>query len=191
MKSRQSRSRGGFSIPELLIALTISATLLLATMFALGVSFTAFQSTTRSVSTGVTGRILIERLQALIRTGVDFGPLPGSPLDSIVSSDTITINMGDGDWVTLRWDPPTETLFWEQDGDSWPLLESVTQLPPGEITPISPFTLEFKDGRWLNRAVIDLVVEHDEAQDITIEGDRNDQFRLIGSAMPRAAAWDQ
>tara|TARA_B100002051_G_C16702211_1_gene621660 strand:- start:265 stop:840 length:576 start_codon:yes stop_codon:yes gene_type:complete len=187
----RSRQRAGFSIPELLIALTISVTLLLATMFALSVSFTAFQSTTRSVSTGVTGRILVERLQTLIRTGVDFGPLPGSPLDSIVSSDTISIDMGNGQWVTLRWDEPTEALYWEQNGDSWPLLEGVTQLPTGETTPIAPFTMEFKDGRWLNRAVIDLVVEHDDAQDMTIEGDRNDQFRLIGSAMPRVTAWDR
>ncbi|MDG2424036.1 MAG: prepilin-type N-terminal cleavage/methylation domain-containing protein [Phycisphaerales bacterium] len=190
MKQLHPRRRSGFSIPELLIALAISATLLLATMMALGVSFRAFQSTTRTVSTGVTGRIVIERLQTLIRTGVDFGPLPGSPLDSIVDSDILTINMGDGDWVTLRWDQPTETIYWEENGDSWPLLEGVTQLPAGENSTISPFTLEFKEGRWLNRAVIDLVVEHDDAQDIAIEGTRSDQFRLIGSAMPRVAAWD-
>lgn len=189
MKIPQAHRRSAFSIPELLIALAISATLLLATMMALGVSFQAFQSTTRAVSTGVTGRIVIERLQAMIRTGSDFGPLPGSPLDSIVPSDSISIDMGDGDWVTLRWDQLTETLLWEADGESWPLLEGVTQLPAGEINTIPPFTLEFKDGRWLHRAVIDLVVEHDDAQDIAIEGDRNDQFRLIGSAMPRVALW--
>lgn len=189
MKASRAGHRSAFSVPELVIALAISATLLLATMMALGVSFKAFQSTTRTVSTGVTGRIVIERLQAMIRTGVDFGPLPGSPLDTIVASDSIQIDMGDGEWITLRWDEATETLLWEDDGESWPLLEGVTQLPVGEVNPISPFTLEFKDGRWLNRAVIDLVVEHDDAQDISVEGDSNDQFRLIGSAMPRMASW--
>jgi len=179
----------GFSVPELLVALLISATLLLATMMALSASFHAFQSTTRTASTGLSGRVVIERLQTLIRTGVDFGPLPANPLDTTVSSDSIDINLGNGDWVTLRWDEASGALLWEADGDSWPLLEGVTQLPQGESSPISPFTLEFRDGRWLHRAVIDLVVEHDVSHDLQLEGDRNDQMRLIGSAIPRIVAW--
>ncbi|MCH2134039.1 MAG: hypothetical protein MK116_09855 [Phycisphaerales bacterium] len=177
-------------MPELLMALAISATLLLATMVALSASFHAFQATTRTASTGVTGRVVIERLQALVRAGVDFGPLPTNPLDTIVSSDSIDIDIGGGEWVTMRWDQATNSLMWEANGGSWPLLEGVTQIPPGESMPISPFTLEYRDGRWLNRAVIDLVVEHDEAHDLQVEGERSDPFRLIGSAMPRIAAWN-
>jgi prepilin-type N-terminal cleavage/methylation domain-containing protein len=188
-KPQQQRTRRGFSIPELLIALIISATLLLATMMALSASFQAFQSTTRTVSTAVSGRVVIERLQTMIRTGVDFGPLPSDPLDTIVTSNTIEIDVGAGHWITLRWDQPSNTLFWDDDGDSWPLLEGVTQIPDGATTPIPPFTLQFEDGRWLTRAVIDLVVEHDPSHDLTIEGNRNDLMRLLGSAMPRVAAW--
>ena len=85
--------RRAFSVPELLIALLISAMLLLATMMALSASFHAFQTTTRTVSTSVSGRIIIERLQSMVRSGVDFGPLPASPLDSVVSSNSIDINV--------------------------------------------------------------------------------------------------
>ena len=63
--------RRAFSVPELLIALLISAMLLLATMMALSASFHAFQTTTRTVSTSVSGRIIIERLQSMVRSGVD------------------------------------------------------------------------------------------------------------------------
>ncbi len=184
------RHRAGFSVPELLIALLISAMLLLATMIALDASFHAFQKTTRTVSTTVSGRIIIERLQAMVRSGIDFGPLPASPLDSIVSSDVIEINMGDDHWITLRWIESTSSLMWEDGPDSWPLLEGVTQMTPGSDSPVSPFTLEFKDGRWLHRAFINLVVQHDDAQDIQIEGDEISPLRLIGSAMPRLAAWE-
>ena len=184
------KRRAAFSVPELLIALLISAMLLLATMIALSASFHAFQTTTRTVSTTVSGRIIIERLQAMVRSGIDFGPLPASPLDSIVSSNVIEINMGDDHWITLRWDELTSSLMWEDGPDSWPLLEGVTQIPPGADVPVAPFTLEFKDGRWLNRAFIDLVVEHDDAQDIQMEQGAVSPLRLIGSAMPRLAAWD-
>ena len=182
--------RRAFSVPELLIALLISAMLLLATMMALSASFHAFQTTTRTVSTSVSGRIIIERLQSMVRSGVDFGPLPTSPLDSVVSSNSIDINMGDDHWISLRWDEPTNALMWEDGPDSWPLLEGVTQLPPGSSSAVAPFTLEFKDGRWLHRAFIDLVVEHDQAQDIQMEEDDMAPLRLIGSAMPRLAAWE-
>lgn len=190
MSRARSSHRAGFSVPELLIALVISSLLLLATMMALSASFYAFQSTTRTVSTTVSGRIIIERLQAMIRSGTDFGPLPSSPLDSIVSSDSIEINMGDDHWITLRWDEPMNALMWEDGPDSWPLLEGVTQILPGSTTTVPPFTLEFKDGRWLHRAFIDLIVEHDEAQDIQIEDVEMPPLRLVGSAMPRQASWE-
>ena len=187
---RRTTKRRAFSVPELLIALVISAMLLLATMMALSASFHAFQTTTRSVSTTVSGRIIIERLQSMVRSGIDFGPLPASPLDSMVSSNSIDINMGDGEWVTLRWDESASALMWEDGAESWPLLEGVTQLPSGSSSPVAPFTLEFRDGRWLHRAFIDLVVEHDQAQDILVEDDDVEPLRLIGSAMPRLAAWE-
>ena len=186
---RSYRPRRGFSIPELLLALTISGTLLLATMMALSASFRAFQKTTRTVSSGVSGRVVVERIQTLIRTGIDFGPLPSNPLETTVDSDRLEINLGENDWVTLRWDEAEQSLRWEQDGDSWPLLEGVTQRPAGSEDPVPPFTLQFREGRWLNRAVINLVVADETGAPLAIEGPSAAETRLIGSAMPRISAW--
>ena len=189
MRNRIRLKQRGFSIPELLMAMTISTMLLLATMMALSASFDAFQKTTRTASTGVSGRVVLERIQTLIRTGIDFGPLPADPLTRTMSSDSLEISIGDGSWVTLEWDASTQTLFWSESGGSWPLLQGVSQLVAEGEDPVAPFTLEFRDGRWLERAVIDLVVEHDQQQRLVIEGDENKAIRLIGSAMPRVVAW--
>ena len=188
MKSKGSRTRG-FSIPELLIAMTISTVLLLATMMALSASFHAFQETTRTASTGVSGRVVLERIQTLVRTGVDFGPLPSDPLTTSMTSDSLEISVGDGTWITLEWDDATGTLYWNDGEGSWPLLEGVSQLVEEDGDRIPPFTLQFRDGRWLERAVIDLVVEDDPNQNLRIEGDQDEPVRLIGSAMPRVVAW--
>ena len=188
--SRNSRIRKrGFSIPELLIAMTISTVLLLATMMALSASFHAFQETTRTASTGVSGRVVLERIQTLIRTGIDFGPLPSDPLASSMTSDSLEISTGEGTWITLEWDDETRTLFWNDGEGSWPLLEGVSQIVEEDGDPIPPFTLEFREGRWLERAVIDLVVEDDPQQNLQIERDQDEPIRLIGSAMPRVIAW--
>ncbi len=187
-KNTRLRHRG-FSIPELLIAMSISAVLLMATMMALSASFSAFQKTTRTASTAVSGRVVLERIQTLIRTGIDFGPLPADPLTRTITSDSLEISIGDGSWVTLEWDAATQSLYWNQDGGSWPLIEGVTQVVGEGEDPVSPFTLEYRDGRWLERAVIDLVVEDDQAQRLQLDVDQNDPLRLIGSAMPRVMAW--
>ena len=65
----------------------------------------------------------------------------------------------------------------------------MTQVVGEGEDPVSPFTLEYRDGRWLERAVIDLVVEDDQAQRLQLDVDQNDPLRLIGSAMPRVMAW--
>ena len=80
---RRLIARRGFNLVELLIALAISAALLTATMVALNASFTAYQMTTEVASTHTIGRLTIERMQALIRTGTDFGPFPVNPRHTI------------------------------------------------------------------------------------------------------------
>ncbi len=90
------RRRRGFNLVELLIALAITAALLAATMVALDASFTAYQSTTEWASTHTIGRLTMHRMQALIRTGVTFGPVPINPNDSLVQENYIEIIMPSG-----------------------------------------------------------------------------------------------
>jgi len=56
----------------MLIALTISVVLLTATMMALRASFEMYRRSAERVSANVSGRLVIERAQMMIRGGVDF-----------------------------------------------------------------------------------------------------------------------
>ena len=76
---RTSRRRG-FSLVEVLIALTITATLLTATMAALDACFKSYKINNESASTNVVARIVMQRLTAMIRTGESFGPYPANPI---------------------------------------------------------------------------------------------------------------
>ena len=182
-------TRRGFNLVEMLLATAITATLLAAVMVSLDVSYKAYRATTESTSTSMVGRIVMERLQGLIRNGIDFAPLPGSLSGTTLESSVLDIQRPDGTWVTIAWDSTTSSLIWTEDGNSHTVLEGVTQLPPGTMAPVSPFVLEYHLGRHLHRATIDLSVVPDAKQHLDIEGDSQPILRLVGSAMPRNAAW--
>ena len=65
---RPASLRRGFNLVELLIALSISATLLTATMVALDASFKAYQKTVHMSATHTIARLTMHRMLALIRT---------------------------------------------------------------------------------------------------------------------------
>lgn len=79
--SRSSR-RPGLSLIEMMIALTISITLLTSALVALDTMFKGYQVTTESASTHVVSRIVMTRVLGMIRTGSDFGPVPDDVLDA-------------------------------------------------------------------------------------------------------------
>src|SRR5690606_30890286 len=81
MHTNRAQVRRGFSIVEMLVALTISATLLAATLSAFDASWRSYQHTTESASTHVVSRIVMHRLLAMIRTGTEFGPYPADFFD--------------------------------------------------------------------------------------------------------------
>ncbi|MDP7030026.1 MAG: prepilin-type N-terminal cleavage/methylation domain-containing protein [Phycisphaerales bacterium] len=181
--------RRGFSLVEVLVALAITVVLMIATMLALRASFETYRRSAERVSTNVSGRLVIERVQMMIRGGVDFGPLPATPTDAVVESDTLSVQAADGTWTTLRWDEPTATLRWEQGPDSWPLIEGATQLAGGVGDPIAPFRLQFRDGRWLTHATVDLVVDGQDVTTTELDLEDVPEMRFVGSAMPRRVAW--
>ncbi len=77
-----NRDRRGLSLIEMMIALTISVTLMTATLSALDMMFKGYQQTTESASTNIISRIVMARLTSMIRTGSGFGPAPASVLDA-------------------------------------------------------------------------------------------------------------
>ncbi len=183
-----NRTRG-FSLVELLIALMLSSLLMTAVMVSLDSGFRAYRKSAEEVSTNVQGRIIIERLQALIRSGTDFGPLPASPSDQVIQTTSLDIKMPEGDWITVAWDANAAQLTWTDTSGTLPLLEGVTQELDAGGT-MQPFRLNYSDGRWLMNATVDLVVEPELTAGLDLEGDSTPPLRFTGSARPRIAAWE-
>lgn len=75
-------ARRGFSLIEMLMAFTISATLLAASLVALDAMFKRFSVISDSASTHVISRVVMHRIMAMIRTGSEFGPYPADVLDA-------------------------------------------------------------------------------------------------------------
>ena len=187
-RSRRLRRghRRGFNLIELLIALAITAALLSATMMALRASFMAYQSTTEVASTHTISRLVMHRMLALLRTGQDFGPLPDTPLDSIVDSNYIEFFTNDGQLITLDWVDADDTLYvvlTDENGleTPYPLLEGVTSCN---------FTLEYELGYKLHRATIDMTIVPDDNMSVDLDGDNQLVIRLVASAMPRMIAYE-
>ena len=92
MNTLTSRRTRGFSLIEMLIALTITGTLLAATLSALHASFRAYKFTTDSASNHIVSRIVMHRVLTMVRTGDEFGPFPADVYDSAqnpVTSDYV------------------------------------------------------------------------------------------------------
>ncbi|MCH8343632.1 MAG: prepilin-type N-terminal cleavage/methylation domain-containing protein [Planctomycetes bacterium] len=188
-------ARRGFNLVEMLIALAITAVLLTATMVALDASFMAYQATTEEASTHTISRLIMNRMLTLIRTGREFGPFPVNPQDSLVQDDFIQFLTPNGEVLELRWVELEEALYVIRDPgglNEWHLLlEGVVRQDdpnnPGDY--IRPFTLEYKLGRKLYRATIDLTVVPDDNMSVTLDGDNQRVIRLVASAMPRTEVY--
>jgi prepilin-type N-terminal cleavage/methylation domain-containing protein len=81
VRSLLSAARRGFSMVELLIALTISGTLMAGMMVALDVMFKRYTVISDQASTHVIARVVMHRILSMIRTGTEFGPYPTDVYD--------------------------------------------------------------------------------------------------------------
>ncbi|MEZ6242296.1 MAG: prepilin-type N-terminal cleavage/methylation domain-containing protein [Phycisphaerales bacterium] len=197
MRTHATRTRA-FSLIEVLIALTITATLLTATLAALDASFKSYKYTTDSASTHVVARIVTQRVTAMIRTGRRFGPYPVNP---------ITTPELESDWIEFvsysdpaagvevvtrleRRDSPGDTgpyALWyvgtRSEGGSvvsteeYPLLDRLTELK---------FILEYEVGPHLTRATMDMIIQPDDMEDASISTSLDaPTIRMVASAAPR------
>lgn len=194
------RARRAFSVAELLIALTISAMLLTATLSALDGSFKAYKATTESASSHVVARMVMHRMTAMIRTGEDFGPYPLNPiLDPVLVPDPPAIEFvvekdedtgfervvrierrdsGEDDIFEL-WYVQTDLIDGVIDGDveEYPLLTNVQNVS---------FTLRYDVGPRLEYATIDLTIRPDDLDDAAIAADlESASMRLVTTVSPR------
>lgn len=196
-----TRSNRAFSLIEMLIALTITSTLLAATMTALHASFRAYKFTTDAASTHVVSRIVMHRLLTMVRTGDQFGPFPTDVLaanqNPLVSTYLEFVSFYDANTLEKkivrveRRDPKSGeqgpyTLYMIQktysnetliDTQDQPLLQGVTD---------AKFTLEYDIGPRLRRATLDLTVQPADTKDTSLQTELSaPTIRLVSSVMPR------
>lgn len=198
-RRRGSRASAAFSLVEMLIALAISAALLTATLAALNSSMQHYQSTTESASTHVVSRIVMHRMLSMVRTGTDFGPIPADVLDPAqnpIRGGTIEFVSqrdidGGIDRVTrLEFRPgamgaPGALWYVLLQPDDPPVILEERPLLPGVVA--AEFALHFSEDTWLlDRAQIDLTIQPNDSEDLTIEtGTLPQTIRLVASAAPR------
>lgn len=192
--NQRTRCRG-FSIIEMLIALTITATLLTATLTALDASFKSYSVTSESASTHVVSRIVMQRTMALIRNGESFGPYPINPITTpIIESDWI-------EFVSFS-DPTTgvqriTTLARQGADDNFTLVYTLSTFQAGvlqseETRPLITgltllnFIMEYDVGPTLKRVTVDMVVQPNDLADAAINaGLESPTIRMVASASPR------
>ncbi len=198
---KRMRTRaGGFSIVELLVALTICAMLLTAMLSALDAAWRSYKHTTESASTHVVSRIVMHRLLAMIRTGSDFTPYPADTSDPaqnplatntmafVTEADRLAEN-GRITRIERRADATQPGSF-----ELWLVYLDGTVTPPA-ITEQYPllrdvreavFVLEFEPGPKLRRATVDLTIKPNDFSDMRTGLDiETPVIRLVASAGPR------
>jgi len=192
--------RRGFSMVEMLIALTISALLLTACLVALDSMFKFYETTTEAASTHVVSRLVMHRVMAMIRQGEEFGPYPiGVVSPTTINSTYIEFvsledagtgqrqvtrlekladanNAGMFQLQYKRWDyvNGVQTNFF-----SYPLIRNVMD---------AKFTLEYDIGPKLMRATMDLTIRPEDSN-TNVTAMHSDLgtpvLRLIASSSPR------
>jgi prepilin-type N-terminal cleavage/methylation domain-containing protein len=196
-------ARRGFSIIELLLALAIVSFVLTSAMVALDASFRGYKSTTDSASTHVVSRLVIHRITAMIRNGVEFGPFPQDVLDPAQNPLESTFVE-----FLSREDPDTgarevtriefrEAEAGQEFGSLWFMLFRFTSDGAPDGDPLEyllipnvesgSFVLEYDVGPRLERATVDLLIRPNDDLDATSVDSRVETtpIRLVGSATPR------
>ncbi len=201
MRTPARAARRAFSLIEMLVALTITATLLTASLAALDASFKAYKHTTDEVSTHVVSRIVMGRLTAMIRTGDEFGPFPldvlnpaENPLDSTFIEFTAFNDASTGLRRVVRVERRDATsadrgpyeLWYHQEDFLNNVQQSTSESPLITNVQSVNFRLEYDVGPRLTRATIDMIVEPGDDQAGQVHTDlESSKLRLVASVVPR------
>lgn len=194
------RSRG-FSLIEMLIALTITGTLLAATLSALHASFRAYKFTTDSASNHIVSRIVMHRVLTMVRTGDEFGPYPADVYDSTqnpVTSDYVEfVSFVDDVTATrkitriekrdaLSSEQGPHTLYYVLKTFVNGTLTDTQQTPLLQGVKDATFVLEYDIGPRLKRATVDFTVEPASTANTDLQTELSaPTIRMVSSVVPR------
>jgi len=204
MRRRKTiQGRRGFSLVEFMIATTISATLLAATMSALDTSYKSYKVATESASLNMSARLAMHRLTTLVRNGEEFGPFPANPIaQPRIETDTLEfVAHNDADalvrevWSvslvpanldeTNRGLGPNKLEATVTRYESANVVATFTQPLVYRVTDCN-FLLEYDVGPRLRKATIDLTVgERQDRVDSVISDLETPQIRMVSSVRPR------
>jgi len=196
-----SRRTRGFSLIEMLIALTITGTLLAATLSALHASFRAYKFTTDSASNHIVSRIVMHRVLTMVRTGDEFGPYPADVYDSTqnpVTSDYVEfVSFLDDVTATrkitriekrdaLSSEQGPHTLYYVLKTFVNGTLTDTQQTPLLQGVKDAKFVLEYDIGPRLKRATVDFTVEPASTADTDLQTELSaPTIRMVSSVVPR------
>ncbi|MFN0132201.1 MAG: type II secretion system protein J [Phycisphaerales bacterium] len=194
------RSRRGFSMVEMLIALTVSSLLMTACLVALDRSFKVYEATTESASTHVVSRLVMHRVLGMIRQGEEFGPYPvGVLVPTKLDSNYVEFVSLDDAATGQRQVTRLERVPTAVGATTYQLQFTRTDFVNGTQTaqfsyPLirnlrdAKFTLEYDIGPVLRRATVDLTIQPDDAStNVTAISTSlpGQVLRLIASTTPR------
>ena len=199
---RPARPRA-FSLIEMLVALTISATLLTAALSALDTSFKSYKHTTDGASTQIVSRISMHRIMAMIRTGTEFAPYPVDVLDNaqnplvstfiefklpVAGSTTATrlIRVERRANGTMHNGQTLFDLYYIQSDYESDVLSSQEERPLLTNLLDLSFTLEYDVGPRLRRATVDMTVRPNDGDDAAVHTSlESPTVRFVSSVAPR------
>ncbi|MEM7680666.1 MAG: prepilin-type N-terminal cleavage/methylation domain-containing protein [Planctomycetota bacterium] len=186
------RSRRGFSLPELLVALAITAGLLTAVVMSIDASFRAYAAAAESASTNTATRLAVHKILGMVRGGRSHGPL--STLDDptvvfsgdVATHDRIEFVDPNGYSHLIYFDDATDRILAQTTtplGSAQPAQEVLAGV---ETCVFQIQRTKTSTGAWvLARASVDISVRPDPDQSLAIEADDSPPIRYTGSTAPR------
>lgn len=199
--------RRGFTLIEMLLALSITAVLALAVSVALSASLSAYSTSSQAASMQTTGRLIMQRAMTMIRTATLHDAYdPSNPSVTLLNPADpnhplhcvgIQMQMSDGSTVRIWWQVNSDyhnadlgDLMYQKVGDDAAVLAEQVRCLRGAADQPYIFTLASRTsdtGLMLSRATLDLILEPEGVAQTSIEKAKaaNAELHLIGSTMPR------
>lgn len=195
MTSRRRRCVRGLALVEILMSLSITAMLLVATATAVDASFRAYRINQEQSTLVQRARVAMDRLTTVIRVTKDHAPDTPAAASAFVGGQVVTdtgLDLFDNNGVETiyRFDPANQRILAIVGGKTYVLLNGVV-LFQLKLEPMrSPTSLSTGGGYdLLERATITLKIRTNSLTSAPSETTNTQTVTLTASVMPRRNVW--